>query len=95
MENRTQEENSTIYITNITWHTKQNVIAALSYKQGDLPAEYSLSIPGYLADLRLAKDIESQAKFKDEIETFVYNFLTKKFGVECSSCQIFLPLDDK
>lgn len=47
MENGTQEENNTIYITNMKWHMTYSVKSTLA-KSDDLPDEYSLSIPGYL-----------------------------------------------
>ena len=91
MENNTQEENNTIYITNIKWHMTYSVKSTLSSSE-ELPNEYSLSIPGYLMQMKNAADPQKEQKFRDEIETFVYNFLSKKFGAECSYCQIWLPL---
>lgn len=87
-------EDNTISITNIKWHVADNIRSILDNKI-ELPSEFSLSIPGYLEELKLKTDAKSQQKFKDEIESFVYSFLTKKFGVECTSCQIWLPLEDE
>lgn len=82
MENNTQEENNTIYITNIKWHTVFGVQQTLANTE-DLPNEYSLSIPTFLMPLKNSVD---EQKFKDEVEAFVYNFLNKKFGTECTYC---------
>ncbi len=54
MENSTQD--NTLYITNIKWHCKHTVKAALSCRADDLPAEFSLSVPGYLLALKDSDD---------------------------------------
>ena len=40
----------------------------------------------------IMKSIKNESKFKDNIESFAYNTLTKKYGAEVSYCQVWLPL---
>ena len=35
----------------------------------------------------------NKEQFYDNIETFAYNTVTRKFGTEVYSCQVFLPLE--
>lgn len=56
--------------------------------EGRVPEIVTLSIPEGI--MRLKKD---KAKFEEEVEAFAYNCLSRKYGVEITSCQVFLPLD--
>lgn len=88
MEDIAAESNSNnLTITNIKWKNSNNVKSSL--KEKSLPTEIQLGIPAFLA----SKNLDSQ-NVRDEIETFAYSFLNKKYGAECTSCQIFLPLKE-
>jgi hypothetical protein len=41
----------------------------------------------------ILKTQKDEYKFKNNIETFVYNTLSKKYNVEINSCQIWLPFN--
>lgn len=81
-----------ILITGITWN-KNSIKAYRSksdIKYEELPDQFTLDLP---------ENVMNQAKkkhnvFNDVVETFVYNFLTHKFGHEVYHCQIWLPLED-
>lgn len=81
-----------VFITGISW--KEDVINSYRIKynkteEEDLPNQFTLDIPMNVV-------VQAQKKmdeFDDAIETFVYNFLTHKFGHEVYHCQIFLPID--
>ncbi len=89
MENEiTAEIENGIIITNIKWwkgHEQKNKV-----NYNDLPESYQISIPNNMLD-QYKNDFNT---FKDNIEAFVYNFLTRKFGIEVSFCQIWLPLEE-
>ena len=53
----------------------------------DCPDSMSLDIPTRLLPLLTS----NFAKFKDEVEMFAYNTISKKFGGEVYFMQIFLP----
>ena len=90
MENElTAEIENGIIITNIKWwkgHETKNKVNHM-----ELPESFQISIPNNMLDL-YKTDFNS---FRDDIETFVYNFLTRKFGIEVSFCQIWLPIDEE
>lgn len=80
-------ENNGLVIANIKWWSSH--ILNNKSKNKELPTIFSVDIP---QNIRLLKDTDNQ-QYLDAIESFVYNFLTRKFGVEVSFCQIYLPLD--
>ena len=40
----------------------------------------------------ILKTMNDTKKFMENIESFAYNTLTKKYGAEVSYCQVYLPL---
>lgn len=89
MENEiTADVENGIIITNIKWWKGHETKNKVNYY--DLPESYQISIPNNMLDLYKS----NYSAFKDDIETFVYNFLTRKFGIEVSFCQIWLPLEE-
>lgn len=40
----------------------------------------------------IMKTMHDAQKFMDNVESFAYNTLTRKYGAEVTHCQIFLPL---
>jgi len=50
-----------------------------------LPRQFTLDLPEAIWSQ------EGKADYYDVVETFVYNFLTRKFGYEVNCCQIWLP----
>ena len=90
MENEiTADIENGIIITNIKWWKGHETKNKVNYY--DLPETYQISIPNNMLDLYK----NDYAAFKDSIETFIYSFLTRKFGIEVSFCQIWLPLEEK
>lgn len=89
MENEiTADVENGIIITNIKWWKGHETKNKVNYY--DLPESYQISIPNNMLDLYKS----NYNAFRDDIETFVYNFLTRKFGIEVSFCQIWLPLEE-
>lgn len=81
-----------ILITGISWNKEstKSYRTKSDVKVEDLPDQFTLDLP---------ENIMNQAKkknnvFNDVVESFVYNFLTHKFGHEVYHCQIWLPLED-
>lgn len=88
MENT--ENNADAYqviVCNIAWSNKATTAYAKKTNKAELPAQMSLDIPKSV----LAEANKSKC-FNDVIETFCYNLLTRKYGHEVNSCQIWLPL---
>lgn len=86
----TESDGYQILITDIKW----NPTAAASYasKKADkqeLPEQFSLDLPENVLNQANKKN----NVFNDVIESFIYNFLTRKFNHEVYHCQIWLPLD--
>lgn len=54
----------------------------------NLPKMISVEIPD-----NVLENAKKSDKFDDIIETYVYNFLTSKFGYEVYKCSIWLPLN--
>jgi len=90
-----EQKSYQIYVTDITWN--ENTIGNYRSRSDkyenveNLPKQFSLD----LQDGLLAQANKNPAEFNDVIETFVYNFLTRKFGHEVYHCSIFLPLEDE
>ena len=54
---------------------------------GKVPEMISLNIPSGIMRLRNS----DLGKFYDEVESFAYNCISKKYGVEVTYCQVLLP----
>lgn len=59
-------------------------------KYETLPLQFTLDIPE-----NILKQNSNKFNLKDTIETFVFNFLTKKYGHEVNNCSIWLPLEEE
>lgn len=81
MQNNTNENGYQVIIVN----TKYGKI--LNEKIKDRPEMSVLDIPE-----GILRTINKKNVFEDNVESFVYNTLTKKYGAEVSHCQIYLPL---
>lgn len=88
MPNKLDEttESYQVLVCNIHWDLKS---ATHKAKNVELPAQLALDIP---------ENVLNQARkkgnvFNDIIEQFAYNLLTRKFGCEVYSCQVWLPLE--
>lgn len=79
----TTEENNEYQV--IVVNTKYGRI--LNEKINDRPEMSILDIPEGIMKTKNKKNV-----FEDNVESFVYNTLTKKYGAEVSHCQIYLPL---
>ena len=79
-----------VLITDVKWN-KDTIKSYKTKKDNEsLPDSFTLDLP---------MNVLNQAKkknnvFNDVVETFVYNFLTRKFGHEVYHCSIWLPLED-
>ena len=58
----------------------------LSGKVKHRPEITTLDVPESLLKLK-----EDNAKFMENIESFAYNMLTRKYGAEVCHCQVWLP----
>ena len=58
-------------------------------KHRERPEMVTLDVPESLLKV---KDRDDE-KFRDGIESFAYNTVTRKFGAEVSFCQVWLPLE--
>lgn len=85
------EENPNEYqviVANIFWN-HSNKKTNKKKSDEELPAQMSLTIP----DQVLMQAKKNNNSFNDIVEQFCYNLLTRKYGCEVNSCQIWLPLD--
>lgn len=89
MQEEQNIENYQVLVTQITWN--KNTIKGFSKKSpvDQLPDQCSVDLPKQLANQ------EKQPNFKDNVETFIYNMLTRRYGHEVYSCQIWLPLEEE
>ena len=84
--------NCQVLVTNIKWNKDQIGQYRVHHdKYETLPSQYTLDIP---------ENVTKQAKsgkceLKEIVETFVFNFLSKKYGHEVNNCAIWLLTDDK
>jgi hypothetical protein len=86
----TINEGYQIMITGISWNKYETVGKYRSKKDfsDKLPEQLVLVLPENL----VAK--ESSSNFYDLVETWVYNFLMKRYNYIANRCQIWLPLLD-
>ena len=84
-EEQNTVENYQVLVTQITWN--KNTIKGFNKKSpvDQLPDQCSIDLPKQLASQ------ENTPNFKDNVETFIYNLLTRRHGHEVYSCQIWLP----
>lgn len=83
-------ENYQVLVTNISWC--KDAIGQYRAKHDNydtLPVQFALDIPENILNHRTNKNYN----VNDAIETFVYNFLTKKYEHEVNCCSIWLPLE--
>lgn len=81
------ENSNRILITNITWN--KNAIHSHSSKE-ELPTQFAIDLPENVINQANKKGND----YNDIIESFTYNFLTRKFDHEVYSCSIWLPLEN-
>lgn len=87
----TLDENTyQVIITNLVWSKESTRVYRSKY-------DAKKSIPSQMFDFivpaeKIKKFSKNMKTFNDELETYVYNTLTSKFGRELYSCQIWLPL---
>ncbi len=88
----TEIKDDQVLITGITWDKRSAAYHArkVTTNVEELPTQFTLNIPENI--LKQAKS--SKASYKDTIESFVYNFLTHKYGYEVCSCSIWLPMTE-
>ena len=65
---------------------------SFSNKFRDRPEIVTLDVPESILKLKTKGD---ETKFKDAVESFAYNTVSRKFAAEVSRCQVWLPLEDK
>lgn len=80
-----------VMITGIKWDSKTIGQYYVKHdKSGELPSQFTLDLPENV----LNQANKKKEDFNDVVESFIYNFLTRKFGHEVNNCQIWLPLDE-
>ena len=87
----TENENSDEYqviVANIFWNHKSRTNSKKD-NGTELPTQMSLTIPDQV--LQQARKVKNN--FNDIIEQFCYNLLSRKYGKEVTSCQIWLPFE--
>ena len=91
METLEENENPNEYqviVANIFWNHKSRTNSRKD-NGTELPTQMSLNIP----DQVLIQARKAKNNFNDIIEQFCYNLLTRKYGKEVTSCQIWLPFE--
>jgi len=73
-----------IQVVNIAWGRDVG-----ERKKKEKPSETVLDVPE-----EIVKHQKNPTKFMELIETFTYGLLTRKYGAEVYSCQIYLPSED-
>lgn len=92
IDNNEQQDPNTyqVMVANIAWKKESNRQFRSKYDaKKELPDQMAFDIP---ID-RITKFQKHPSTFNDEIESYIYNTLTGKFGHEVLHCQIYLPLD--
>ena len=84
LEYEPSSDNYQILVCNIHWNINS---ASHKTKVDELPAQLALDIPESV----LKQANKKSNVFNDIIEQFAYNILTRKFGCEVCSCQVWLP----
>ena len=80
-----------VMITGIKWDSKTIGQYYVKHdKAAELPQQFTLDLPENV----LAQAKKKMNEFNDVVESFIYNFLTRKFGHEVNRCQVWLPLED-
>ena len=88
MEETTEETTGyQVIVANIYWNSKP--IGRKTNDKEELPEQMSLTIPEQV----LQQANKSKNNFNDIVEQFCYNLLTRKYGHEVNSCQIWLPFE--
>lgn len=82
MISKTSEFGYQILVVNIKYGKE------LNGKIKNKPSMTVLDLPD-----NIIKCQKNEDKFRDSVETFTYNTLTKKYGAEVNNCQIWLPLE--
>ena len=86
-ENENLDEYQVI-VANIFWNHKSRTNSKKD-NGTELPTQMSLTIPDQV--LQQARKVKNN--FNDIIEQFCYNLLSRKYGKEVTSCQIWLPFE--
>lgn len=89
MQDNEQSAPYQVLVTEITWNKKQIKGYQKPQAYDQLPSQFNVDLPKQLSAQ------EKRPSFKDNVESFVYNLLTRKFGHEVYSCQIWLPLEEE
>ena len=90
METKSNSLGYQVLVTNIYWDSKAINAAAKKMSKNDLPVQMSIDIPSQV----LQHANKNMTAFNDIVEQFIYNLLTKKYGHEVNSAQIWLPIED-
>ena len=85
----TEENRYQVLCCNIHWDNRaRSAQSKRMHRPEDLPSQMAIDIP----DSVLAQANKNGNNFNDIIEQFCYNLLTRKYGYEMNSCQVWLPL---
>ena len=80
-----------VIVVNVAWNNVKSMFSSKyrgKNKKEDrsFPTSFVLDLPDVVYSMK-----ESSEK-TDAIESFAYNYLSKKFNCEVNKCQVFLPL---
>lgn len=64
----------------------------LTNSKNEKPDMVTLDVPEALLKIKNKGD---EQKFLDYVETFAYNTVSRKYGAEVNSCQVWLPLENE
>ena len=84
-----EETRYQVLCCNIHWDNKVRNAIDKRISQEDLPTQMAIDIP----DSVLNQANKAKNNFNDIIEQFCYNLLTRKYGREVNTCQVWLPLE--
>lgn len=89
MQNNDENSRFQVYITNMKWGRDTTGVGFKSKyaSKRNLPESMTFDVP----DSITAKSV-SDAQLNDDIETYTYNTLSRKYGKELEFAQLWLPL---
>ena len=85
IENNDEAASYQITVVNIKYGKE------LANRHKDRPEIVSLDVPAALVKM---KNKGNEDKFRDAVEAFACNTITRKFGAEVGFCQVYLPLEE-
>lgn len=91
IESTTSEQQNSrfqVFITGIKWDKRVQRQYHSKYSYDELPSQFTLD----LQENVLSRAPRGSKELDSIVESYCYDFLTKKFGYEVNFCQVWLPL---